>query len=245
MEKKKGNEQLAKLVKEARGEDRSIREYAGMAGITPSTISRTEAGEYTPGVKTLAKLVSDEAKPRGNVTLSDLMAAAGYEAIKRLSAYVSAFAEEQLNERGGDSAQESSRERHDRLLQAQSQFEKMAMGLIYGELAKKGIVFQNNDQHKGSIFGDVSLKLTDMPVDTWDFAIKHFEDVRYGNMLSIIRHVVCRQVFRSADKTRKVSIVVDNEDAFNMLADYKGKNCFRGDMSKIANSFLFRAIHTV
>lgn len=73
-----GQNKLAKLVNIAKGNDRTIREYATAAGVNVSTISRTIKGEYKPGVKVLRKLTSKEAAPRGGITFNDLFEATGF-----------------------------------------------------------------------------------------------------------------------------------------------------------------------
>lgn len=72
--------QLAKLVLKAKGENRSIRQYAEDANISPSIISRILSESYKPGIKVLQRLTSEAAKPQGNVSLKDLTIAAGYSA---------------------------------------------------------------------------------------------------------------------------------------------------------------------
>ena len=75
---KRGNKELANLVKKAAGNDRSLRKYALDAGVNPSTVTRIVAEEYMPGIKVLQRLASKGAAPRGGVRLSDFLDAAGY-----------------------------------------------------------------------------------------------------------------------------------------------------------------------
>lgn len=70
-------EKLAKLVLKAKG-DRSLRQYAMDANMSPSIISRIINGSYQPGIKVLQRLVSEEAKPCGGVTLEQLAIASGF-----------------------------------------------------------------------------------------------------------------------------------------------------------------------
>lgn len=70
---------LGDLVRKAQG-DRTVREYAKMAGVDPSTLTRIKQGNYTPGEKVLKKLVSPQAAPQGNVTLEQLVKAANSSA---------------------------------------------------------------------------------------------------------------------------------------------------------------------
>ena len=70
--------ELAKLVLKAKGDNRSIRQYAEDANISASIISRILSETYKPGIKVLQRLTSESAKPQGNVSLKDLTIAAGF-----------------------------------------------------------------------------------------------------------------------------------------------------------------------
>mgnify|MGYP003296338438 CR=1 FL=1 len=70
------NDKLIAYIDMAKGKDRTMGEYASAAGINLSMISRIKNGTYTPGVKVLKKLTSENAKPRGGISFPML-----YEAV--------------------------------------------------------------------------------------------------------------------------------------------------------------------
>ena len=69
-------EQLVEQLVRIQG-DRSLREYARAAGVSPAALSQVLHGVYTPSRETLSKLSSPSANPSSEVTLSDLLKSAG------------------------------------------------------------------------------------------------------------------------------------------------------------------------
>ena len=69
--------QVPELILRAKGE-RTMASYANSAGVSRAAMCRMLKGQYTPSPKVIAKLTSEEAKPRNGVTYEELMAAAGY-----------------------------------------------------------------------------------------------------------------------------------------------------------------------
>lgn len=68
---------LGALVKQAKGEDRSLREYAKDSGVDAAIISKIINGTYAPKKPDIyLKLTSPQASPRGDVTYEQLMEAA-------------------------------------------------------------------------------------------------------------------------------------------------------------------------
>ena len=71
------NVELGELVKMAKGDDRSLREYAKDADIDPAIISRIINGNYIPKKPDIfLKLTSPKAAPRGGVNYEQLIKAA-------------------------------------------------------------------------------------------------------------------------------------------------------------------------
>lgn len=71
------NKELGELVRRAKGEDRSLREYAKDSGVDVAVISKIINGSYTPKKPDVfIKLTSPNAAPRGNVTHDQLIKAA-------------------------------------------------------------------------------------------------------------------------------------------------------------------------
>ena len=75
-------ETLADLTKRAKGDERSINEFARVCGVSPSTISRLiNKKNTTPNKDSLIKAIADNAVPEGGVTLDMLLQAHGLEKI--------------------------------------------------------------------------------------------------------------------------------------------------------------------
>ena len=68
--------QVSKLIKMAKGDDRSLREYSRASGIDATVISRIIHGIYTPQkLDIYKKLTSENAAPRNDVTFERLIEA--------------------------------------------------------------------------------------------------------------------------------------------------------------------------
>ena len=75
-------ETLADLTKRAKGDERSINEFARACGVSPSTISRLiNKKNTTPNKDSLIKAIADNAVPESGVTLDMLLQAHGLEKI--------------------------------------------------------------------------------------------------------------------------------------------------------------------
>ena len=69
---------VGELVKKAKGEDRSLREYARDSGVDAAILSKMINGTYLPKKPGIYEaLTSPPASPRGGVTLEKMLAAAG------------------------------------------------------------------------------------------------------------------------------------------------------------------------
>lgn len=69
---------LGQLVAAAKGEDRSMRKYAEDSGVDVAVIQKIISGKYTPKKPDVFyKLTDENAAPRGGVTATDLIRAAG------------------------------------------------------------------------------------------------------------------------------------------------------------------------
>lgn len=68
--------ELGELVKQAKGQDRSLREYARDSGVDASVISKMIKGAYAPKKPEIyRKLTSPQAAPRGGITYEQLIKA--------------------------------------------------------------------------------------------------------------------------------------------------------------------------
>ena len=73
-----GRTSVGELVKQAKGEDRSLREYARDSGVDAAILSRMINGTYIPKKPGIYEaLTSPQASPRGGVTCEQMVSAAG------------------------------------------------------------------------------------------------------------------------------------------------------------------------
>ncbi len=160
---------VGELVKLAKGEDRSLREYARDSGVDAAIISKMINGTYIPKKPGIYEsLTSIQAAPRGGVTCEQMVAAAGAseEFQNGLSAGISvgmlaSLADipssamiKVLQARGIDmgarekpnvlsSAMKPAEIRRIQHLQSEIQrFKAIANGMILGAFGKKGLSFQ-------------------------------------------------------------------------------------------------------
>ena len=158
---------VGELVKRAKGEDRSLREYARDSGVDAAIISKIINGNYIPKKPGLYEaLTSLQAAPRGGVSYQQLMEAAGTSeeyrtgmttglsvgVITTLSEMPTSALIKALKARGvaidGGGAEETSNmkladvRKLQRLKGEKQRFAATANGIILGSLGKKGLVFQ-------------------------------------------------------------------------------------------------------
>ena len=160
---------IGELVRRAKGEDRSLREYARDAEVDAAIISKIISGTYIPKKPGIYEaLTSPKASPRGGVTFQMLLEAAGtsedYRSgmsagmsagiLSTLSAIPSSVLIKVLQTRGvminrdavGETPTSQMKpEQVRRVMELRSQrqrFAATANGIILGSLGMKGLVFQ-------------------------------------------------------------------------------------------------------
>ena len=169
---------VGELVKQAKGEDRSLREYARDSGVDAAIISKIINGSYTPKKFGIYEaLTSLQAAPRGGVSYRQLIEAAGTSEEYRngmnagmtvgitttLSEVPSSALIKVLKARGivinDEGITETSNIKFEDIRKAQrlksekQRFEATANGIIMGSLGKKGLVFQIVQTGGGEVDG--------------------------------------------------------------------------------------------
>ena len=158
---------VGELIRQAKGEDRSLREYARDSGVDAAIISKIINGNYIPKKPGIYEaLTSLQAAPRGGVSYQRLMEAAGTSEEYRsgMAAGVSVGVVTALSEMpssaliralkargiaidggGAEAALNMKPEDVRRIQQLKSErqrFEATANGIILGSLGKRGLMFQ-------------------------------------------------------------------------------------------------------
>lgn len=244
---------VAILVKELIG-DRSIRRTAEDAGVAASYITGILKERHLPSADILRKLSSPNAKPQNGVTLEDLMVAAGYqndyvkEAVKDViydgivniegeMTTRSIYKEKSLDRASKyykllEDTYISSEKRKSRM-QEISMFEKLATGAVFKALADKGIAFSNANDIVGirGFKADMVINVSDQPIREWWFEYKYCWEKSYG--FFGIKRTLGHFMFIEPEQDRKISLVINSRDVFEMLCGYKDKLAYRGDLSVI------------
>lgn len=249
---------IGKLVKKAKGDDRSLREYARDSGVDAAVISKIINGTYVPKKTDVYKsLTSQEASPRGGVTYKQLVEAA--DSSKSYQAGIvagMAATEAALKAIGGlpiatiglgaavaatasslsSAKRKGGTDKADEVINEIQQFVAISNGLIFSALGAKGISFQikkdRNDELKNQF--DTYLKIDGHEVKEYIFRYvylsKEHQKIQYI-VENTPRRMIEELVFLKPSKERKVTIVTNYPAAFDYMLSYKNKISYNGDLS--------------
>ena len=254
------NNKLAEYIDIAKGKDRTMSEYANAAGVNLSTISRIKSGDYKPGVKILKKLTSEEAKPRGGINFgmlyealmlsNPLLATIPFGPILMETRVAISETKERIeNEKTKENGVEKEEEKEDEHSLERSKWTKysrqcrkfsaVATGIIYNALVRKGIHFHSakiEEQEPLWYEGEILLELEEQQISKWFFRFATLnEDDRsfdkYAKEMALKQ--ISNLIFLPEDNTQKVSIVVNDNELYQYLLEYKDKLSYRGNLSII------------
>lgn len=253
---------LGDLVRKAKGEDRSLREYARNSGVDAAVVSKIINGSYVPKKTDIYRaLTSPEASPRGGVTYKQLVEAAdSSKSYQRGIVAGMAATEVLLSAIGGITIQsmemaslgaanaalgfftskgKKESDKSDELLTSIKRFAALASGLIYNSMAMKGIQFQvvsDGKGDKGNNTLDTSIRLEGESIQEYDIKYAYItEKHRSGKSIveSISKGVIAGLVFIEPSVKRKISIVTNSVEAYDYMLIYKNKLSYSGELSVI------------
>lgn len=192
---------IGELVKQAKGEDRSLRQYARDAGVDAAILSRLINGTYIPRKPGVYEaLTSPQAAPRGGVTCQQLIAAAGasgeYQSgvsaglragtLAALADIPSSAMISVLQARGiavggsgrpealSSAVKPEEVRRIQRLQSEMQRFTAAANGIIWGSLGKKGLTFRLAHADRAEVDGilfDTCVKLMNHEIS--DYLVRY------------------------------------------------------------------------
>lgn len=251
---------IGKLVKKAKGDDRSLREYARDSGVDAAVICKIINGTYVPKKTDVYKsLTSQEASPRGGVTYKQLVEAA--DSSKSYQAGIAAgmgmvATEAALMAIGGlsiaavglgngvaaiasslsSAKRKGGTDKVDEVINEIQQFVAISNGLIFSALGTKGISFQikkdRNDELKNQF--DIYLKIDGQEVKEYiiryAYLSKEYQKIQYI-VENTPRRMIEELIFLKPSKERKVTIVTNYTAAFDYMLSYKNKISYNGDLS--------------
>ena len=200
--------QLGEQLVQIQG-DRSLREYARAACVSPAALSQIIRGAYIPSRETLSKLASPDANPSGEVTLSELLRAAGYS--EQEDIYQSKRAEQRtLNYR---------------------MLELAVYGIVYRAFVGSGLDFEIIRPEQEGI--DILARIHGLPIEEWGFmlwSLPMTRSLRETPELSAIERFLFHQ--RPSGK-RKYSIITNNFLRARNLLEWKDTISYTGELSVI------------
>lgn len=235
---------FSKVVREARGE-RTIREYADAAGVSPSNISRIERGMYRPKPEMIVKLTSSAAEPRGGITFEDMMVACGYHGdYSHADMHIDVIDIEEQNHsmmarneevkaREYEEWEERRRNRIWEMRENQKRFEKKSMGIIYSAIASKNYHFdkvKDSSMSKRGYNPDVMLNITAPIKFEWNFDFCFMLDKRNMPYRAKTRSLE-RVLFIEANPERLITLVTNSIDYYEFWLSWKDKLAYRGNLS--------------
>lgn len=229
---KGNNNKLGELIKLAMG-NRTFREYAKDAAVSPASINRIIKGDYIPSSKALKKLSAPQAKPRNGITYEDLMVAAGYQNKN----YVSDYDEEYQNEMEYANLSLMTTSQAERISAyanaiQRDNYQRLAVGIIQKELIEKNYIFQTSENSNSSI--DFTAYINKTPILEWGFIFKQLpSNSRYSNINRYIREYIGEVTLLPPNSERKISIVVNQTAVFENIILHANKISYRGDLSVI------------
>ncbi len=227
----KGNydkQKVMELIELAAG-DRSLRQYATDAGLSPGHLYRVKSGDYklTPGA--IRQLTSEEANPQDNIGFEDLMNAAGYQDDNQ----------EQVMILSEDERPRDTRHRKSEYEKNETAFRNIAEGIILKSLLKKEMEFTNSSEaieqsNNHKIRYDMCLKLKKEEIKEWWIEFKFLDSARKSSRMMgrrIINMIFGRLLSTPSKKTRKISIAVNDPVFFDQISEYKNQTSYRGELS--------------
>lgn len=249
---------VGKLVKKAKGDDRSLREYARDSGVDAAVISKIINGNYVPKKTDVYKsLTNPKASPRGGVTYKQLVEAANSSKSYQAGIMAGmAFTEAALAAIGGmpiaalgmgatalatslvSSKKKGGADKADEILNEIQRFVATSNGIIFGSLVAKGISFQidtkRNDELENQF--DTYLRIDEQEVTEYIFRYAYLskEQQKYNFFVkNTPRRMIEELMFLNPSKERKVSIVTNYLESYDYMLSYKNRISYNGEMSII------------
>lgn len=214
---------VGELVKQAKGEDRSLREYARDSGVDAAIISRIINGSYIPKRPGIYEaLTSPQAAPRGGVTCRQLMETAGTSEdyrngisagmsmgiLSALSEIPSSALVKELRARGiaidfsGTVESSTPKMKPQEIQKAMYlssemlRFAATANGIILGSLGRKGLSFQvvhTDGAEVDGIHFDTYVRLMNHEISEYLIRYAYISDREAGS-LTLVKNTLRRMV---------------------------------------------------
>lgn len=222
-------QKVMELILAAAG-DRSLRQFAIDAGLSPGYLYRVKSGDYRLTPDVIRRLTSAAADPQGNIGYEDLMRAAGYQDDnqERMMSWSDEVTPDAKHRRMWKEREIKAKE-----------FENVAEGIVLKSLLNKEIEFTKASEKEdkpsiGRLTPDMKLKLKKEEIKEWWIEFKYLDADRRSSRLMgrrIINMIFGQLLGTPSKKTRKISIAVNDPVFFNQIAEYKNQTSYRGELS--------------
>lgn len=248
---------LAELVKKAKG-DRSIREYAKAADVDAGLLSKIINGKNlsptskVPSLNVLKKLTSPEAGPRGGVTYeklvkvadsskqyqsglkAGLVAASTLGVVGSLSAAVAGIATVGATALASNMFVEKQNgyAGYDYSMADKLRFVVISKGLILGALGGDGIRFAIENEN--TEISETTISIDGQVISEYTLKYVFLSDKQRemtGYAETMFRLYMQELVFTKPSNKRKVTIVLNDADAYKALLAFKSNNSYNGELS--------------
>ena len=212
--------------------DRSFRQFAIDAGLSPGYLYRVKSGDYRLTPDVIRRLTSAAANPQGNIGYEDLMRAAGYQDDnqERMMSWSDEVTPDAKHRRMWKEREIKAKE-----------FKNVAEGIVLKSLLNKEIEFTSAAEVEdkssiGRVRTDIKLKLKKEEIKEWWIEFKFLDESRKSSRMMgrrIINLIFGNLLATPSKKTRKISIAVNDSVFFNQIAEYKNQTSYRGELSVI------------
>lgn len=231
---------IGSLVNKAKGDDRSLRDYARDSGVDVAIISKIINETYVPKKTEVYKLLtSSSASPRGGVTYDQLVEASKQFHAKLIVGKAAALVAlgplaipmvMPKNTKGEEDAVEDNVIIHSLIA--------LSNGLILKALGTKNIAYKIADKPDNTLNDtfDMYLSLSEHEVNEYIFryAIITEEHQTSKNYIRIsTRKRIEELTFLNPSSERKVSIVTNSQKAYDYMISFKDKLSYNGELSVI------------
>ena len=231
MNNDKAKEEVASLVKDLVG-NRTIKKTAEDTGVAASYISGMIKGRFVPSVAILKKLADPKANPQNGVTLEELMIAAGFTT----NAMTYSYSTEEGSDIGfvAESCTYNTELTNYRMtMKEQKKQHALFAGTIVMSLSKKGIGFSISGKPIVNYgIGDLCIDVNERGIKEWVFEYVYLIN-RKKNYLQKLYHTFGVLSSQEPQKDKKISLVVNDADLYQVFMRYKDKMSFRGELSVI------------
>lgn len=212
--------EVVRLIKLAKGNDRTMKEYALQAGICSSTLSSIITGKRKATIKNIQMITSNKARPQNGVTVEQLATACGF-----VNIVVPPFSSDIILAKTSADASIEDRFNHQREL------EIIASGVVQNLLAEKQVSYISSKNNERFYAPSMSVELADGRV--WWFEVDSFINIVNTSMNMKVQQILLKIFLIRAAENRTITIVVDTEAAYDFISSLANEIAYKGNLTVV------------